>query len=388
MNNESPRQFDLIRYGSSIRTKRRLLFALSVALFSIFPVGAQDQPATEAAPVVSSSKKKDGVRLKELARISGIRTNQLIGYGLVVGLPGSGDSRSSLAADSIQNLLGNIGQKLDHAGKNARNIAAVLVTAEIEPFAKRGDKLDVTVSSIGDARSLEGGVLVRTPLYGGNGVIYGVAQGVVTTSGRSDRSRQSNQTVGLVMNGADVEKEVDANYIENRTVRISLNHFDFATLNQAKQQIAQMFPGITQRVDGGSLLIELPANVEPVEFIARLEEIRVTPESRARVVINERTGTIVMGGEIRIDPVAVTRGGMQVIVGGQGSRTPETMGIMVPLPQQEKTKGRGETRELKATSVQEIISALNDMGAGVRDIIAILQALKDTGALHAELIVI
>lgn len=348
------------------------------------PAPAPAAQPPQQTPGQPGSKKGDGVRLKDLARISGIRSNQLIGYGLAVGLPGTGDSRSSLAAESIQNLLGNIGQKLDDAGKNARNIAAVLVTAELPPFAKRGDRISVTVSSIGDARSLEGGVLVRTPLYGGNNIIYGVSQGVITTSGPAGERKSGNRTVGLVLNGGNIEKEIDSTYVENRSVRISLNNFDFATLNQVQAEIKRLQPNAEAKIDGGSVIVTVPENREPVEFIALIEEIRVVPEYRARVVINERTGTIVMGGEIRVDPVAVTRGGMQLIVSGQNRRA-ESMGIVVPTGQE---KGGDATKELKAASVQEIISALNAMGAGVRDIIAILQALKDSGALHAELTVI
>jgi len=367
-------------------TRNLFFLLLLIFLFSFQGAVAQGN---------SSNKKKDeGVLLKDLARISGVRTNQLLGYGLVVGLPGTGDTRSTLAAESIQNLLGNLGQKLDRKTLNARNIAAVLVTAELPPFSKRGDRVNVTVSSIGDAKSLEGGVLVQTPLYGGNNQIYGVSQGVITTgsSGEGSRKNSSNTTVGIVMNGGSIEKEITSSFVENRIVKISLNNFDFATLNETKNKIKALFPATDPRVEGGSLVVAVPQDKEPVEFIAEVEAIRINPQQRARVVINERTGTIVMGGDIHVDPVAVTRGGMDLIVtGGGSSKTPETMGIHVPTGDGGKDGGKKapeSTKELKAASVQEIISALNSLGVGVKDIISILQALKDSGALHAELIVI
>ncbi len=371
------------------------IMLVTVLTLLALPLAAQ-QPEQENAETPANAK--DGVRLKDLARITGVRTNQLIGYGLVVGLPGSGDSRSKLASESIRNLLGGLGQNLENAGLNARNIAAVIVTAEVPPFAGRGDRLNATVSSIGDARSLEGGVLIQTPLVAGNQSIYAVAQGVVTTGGKSPERGYSRtgETVGLVLNGAIVEREVPANLLEPnqndpaqnpdaRRVRVSLLQFDFSTLDLVSKKLAQELEGAEIVIEGGSILVTIPEGANVVETIARMEQMRIQPDYRARVVINERTGTIVMGGEVRVDPVAVTRGGMELIV--TGDMRDARLGIHLPGQEGGDGERKPVTQEFSGTNVAEIVKGLNEMGASVQDVIAILEALRDSGALHAELIV-
>ncbi len=379
-----------------------IVLATGQALFAQAPVAAPDPTATPdptAAPVPAAPAKNqlaaasaEGVRLKDLARIVGVRNNQLLGYGLVVGLPGTGDSRSRLASNSIQNLLGSLDARLEGAGSGTRNIAAVLVTAEIPPFAKRGDKVDVVVSSIGDARSLEGGVLVQTPLYAGDKKIYGVAQGVVTTGGRSNEQgdgRRQPKTVGNVLSGAHVERDVDMNYLADRRLRVSLVRFDFATLHDVGLKVGEIMPEAKVQVDGGSLLLDVPKEMDTVAFIAKLEEIRIVPKYRARVVINERSGTIVMGGDVKVDPVAISRGGLQIIITGPAEKkSPEKPALYQSDARGEKEKPGPATHAFAGASIAEIIQALNSLGASVQDIIAILEALKDSGALHAELVVI
>lgn len=343
---------------------------------AVAPAGEQ---TTAAGTPATGQGNQEGVRLKDMARILGIRSNQLLGYGIVVGLPGTGDSRSRLASESIRNLLGALGQKLEASSGNARNIAAVLVTAEAPPFARRGDRMDVTVSSIGDARSLEGGVLIQTPLYAGNNDIYAVAQGPLTSGGRTQQRSGQGKTVALVMSGAHVEKEIQSTFLENRRLRISLLNFDFATLNEILGKIKAANPEVNAVVEGGSISLDVPPGKDPVAFIAALEEIRIVPHYNARVVINERTGTIVMGGDVKIDPVSVSRGGLQIIV--TGKQQAQNAGAR----QEER---HADSFELTGSSVSELIEALNQIGASVRDIIAILEALKESGALHAELVVI
>ena len=360
-----------------------LIIIQSILLsFSVFA-----QPGTGR----KKGKKDSGVRLKDLARIAGVRSNQLLGYGLVVGLPGTGDSRSKLADQSVRNLLGNLGQKMPTSDLHAKNIAAVLVTAEILPFARRGDRQNVIVSSIGDARSLEGGVLIQTPLQGGNGKIYAVAQGVITTGGRGKTrgQRRTGKTVGVVLNGAHIEREPKTNFATNRRISVSLNRFDFATLNEVKKSVIKAFPGLKPVTDGGALTITIPKAMDPVAFIAKLEQIRLQPKYRARVVINERTGTIVMGGDIKVDPVSISRGGMKLFITGQGVSTGVSKELQIKYGSKSKGKKKTPvTRAFSGTSISEVIEALNAMGAGVRDIIAILEAIRDSGALHAEIIVI
>lgn len=368
---------------------------LAGVLLALAPTLSAQQPAPAGE---NTADAKEGVRLKDLARITGVRTNQLLGYGLVVGLPGSGDSRSKLASESIRNLLGGLGQNLENAGLNARNIAAVIVTAEVPPFSGRGDRLNATVSSIGDARSLEGGVLIQTPLVAGNQTIYAVAQGVVTTGGKSPERGYSRtgETVGLVLNGAVVEREVPANLLEpnrndpaqnpdTRRVRVSLLRFDFSTLDLVSKKLAQELEGAEIVVEGGSILVTIPPEANVVSTIARMEQMRIQPDYRARVVINERTGTIVMGGEVRVDPVAVSRGGMELIV--TGDMRDARLGIHLPGQAGGEGERKPVTQEFAGTNVAEIVKGLNEMGASVQDVIAILEALRDSGALHAELIV-
>lgn len=373
------------RAGSAGR--QALLLFLSLGLLAI---------SASASRLGAQEQKEEGVRLKDLARIHGMRANQLLGYGLVVGLSGSGDSRSQLASESIRNLLGNLGQKMESSSlAAARNIAAVLVLVDVPPFARPGDRLSATVSSIGDAHSLEGGVLVRTPLYAGNNIIYAVAQGVITTGGsdtprgRGYRSRGRGKTVGNLLNAVVVEREIPTQPYGlsgqgERQVGISLNHFDFSTLSIIQKKLEQSFPDTDVTIEGGSVRVTIPANADLVDFIARMQDIRIVPEQQARVVINERTGTIVMGGDIQVDPVAVSRAGMEVIVGGR--RADANLGIRVSSPAQAERRPE-VTQEFSGSSVREIIQALNAMGAGVKDIIAILEALRDSGALHARLIV-
>ncbi|MCB1138007.1 MAG: flagellar basal body P-ring protein FlgI [Leptospiraceae bacterium] len=334
-------------------------------------------------PGTSSSGEEEGVRLKDLARIQGVRTNQLLGYGIVVGLPGTGDSRSKLASTSIQNLLGNLGQTFSESELQARNIAAVIVTAEIPPFARKGDRINVTVSSIGDAKSLENGVLIQTPLQAGNDLIYAVAQGVISATDRRGRDDDKGKTVGVVLNGAMVERDLQETLFKDREIRIQLRSFDFTTLDRVHKKVQASFPELKASIDGSSVVITVPENEEPVAWIAKVEQLRVEPNYPARVVINERTGTIVMGGDIRVDPVAISRGGIQLQI--DASRE-AYQGVYVAPPAGNE-KARETTREFSGAFITEIVEALNEMGASVQDIISILEALRDSGALHAELVV-
>ncbi|MEQ8352356.1 MAG: flagellar basal body P-ring protein FlgI [Leptospiraceae bacterium] len=347
-----------------------------IALLIVFVI----LPMTSRGEEPSNEK---GVRLKDLARIQGVRTNQLLGYGIVVGLPGTGDTRSTLASTSIQNLLGNLGQNFSEKELRARNIAAVIVTAEIPAFARKGDRINVTVSSIGDAKSLENGVLIQTPLQAGNDTIYAVAQGVISATDRRNQNDDAGRTVGVVLNGAMVEKDLQESLFKSREIRIQLKSFDFTTLDRVHKKVQSSFPELKAAIDGSSVVITVPENEEPVSWIAQVEQLRVEPSYPARVVINERTGTIVMGGEIRVDPVAISRGGIQLQI---NSSREAYQGVYVAPPAGNE-KARETTREFSGASIAEIVEALNEMGATVQDIISILEALRDSGALHAELVV-
>ena len=373
----------------SLRVVRIFSFCILFLFYfnAFYPTLAQEAGA-------SRSKKKGGIRLRNIARIEGIRSNQLIGYGLVAGLPGTGDSRSRLADESMSNLLERLGQK-SSSDFHAKNIAAVLVTAELNSFARKGDRIDAVVSSIGDARSLEGGMLVLTPLMAGNQEIYAVAQGMVLSGGKNSgksRVRSTGKTLGTVLNGALVEKNLAGDFITNRQIRVSLNRFDFSIFEAMKKAIMEEFKDYPVKSSGGTLEIDLPSEVDSHGFIAALEDVKIDASFPARVVINERTGTVVMGGDIRIDPVSISRKGLNFSVGGgTGIGTGISDELVIKYgpgaSNKDSAEEKGVSREFSGNSVSEIVEALNAMGAGVDDIIAILEALKDSGALHAELIV-
>lgn len=396
-----------LTFGAGFR--RLLVLTMAFALASAI----QAQPKTETPDKAEKSDKSEkseaaqqqkrdqnGVRLKDIARVQGVRSNQLLGYGIVVGLAGTGDSKSKMGEESVRSLLGSLGQRLDAGSLQARNVAAVLVTAEVGAFANRGDRLNATVSSIGDAKSLEGGVLIQTPMQAGDGKIYGVAQGAVTMGGQSTSGSRTarGRTVGIVMNAVSIERDIESSFVVEykrdknekgekidppetiRKIRVTLNDFDFQTVSDARTKLSMLFPAAKPSIENGSITLEVPTDKEVVSFVAEVEDVRIVPKYRARIVVNERTGAIVMGGDVRVDPVAVSRGGMDLIVAGN----PYPNGIQL-APQSKENKNTMQT--LSGASVQEIMDALNTMGAGVRDIISILEALRDSGALHAELII-
>ncbi len=369
------------------------LFTSGIMIICFCSNSISSQPSSDQESLKTNPPDKEGVLLNDLARIEGIRSNQLLGYGIVVGLRGTGDTRSKFASSSIQNLLGGLGQKQEPVRlTESRNIAAVLVTAEIPPFANPGDRLGATVSSIGDARSLEGGVLIQTPLYAGNKKIYAVAQGSLTSGGAEGRTRtHKGKTVVSLLSGVVIEKELpslggifDTDSDSKKRLRISLYYFDFSTLSEVQKKLQKSFPQANASVKGGSLLIDIPPDETPVAFIAKIQKIRVKPSYRSRVVINERSGTVIMGGELHVDPVAISRGGMELIISPKQQSS--YAGIHLSNSSQ-KQKAKKTTQSFSGSSVNEIIQALNAMDANVKDIISILEALKDSGALHAELII-
>lgn len=344
------------------------------------------------------------VRIKDIARVDGVRTNQLVGLGLVIGLEGTGDGRSQVGNQMMSNLLQrfNVGILPDQV--RTRNVAVVMVTAELPAFARPGDRIDVTVSSIGDSRSLAGGYLLMTPLQAGNGEVYAVAQGPISVGGFSlggaGASVQRNfSTVGRIPGGAIVERQAPGQLMQNGVITLVLNEADFTTAQRVVDAINEMFtPETAIALDNRAIRVTVPsvfAN-NPVLFISLLEEIRVTPDSVARVIINERTGTIVMGHNVRIATVAVSHGGLTVKI---ERRTEVTVPVAPDDEDGEityRTETRIEVEESKngftvlpaGATVDELVAALNAIGATPQDIIAILQAIKAAGALYAELVVL
>jgi len=341
-------------------------------------------------------------RVKDLADIEGVRSNQLIGYGLVVGLNRTGDKvqQNIYAKQTLQNLLERMGISTDAATLKPENIATVLVTATMPPFVRQGSKLDVTVSSIGDARSLQGGTLILTPLKGIDGQIYAIAQGSVSiggiSAGNSGNSVEINHpTVGRVPNGANVERAIPAELAANNQIVLVLRNEDFSTAAKLNEVINTKFgAGTAKALDGRNVEVTLPAKFADnrVGFIAELENLRLTPEKIAKIIINERTGTIVMGSEVRIAAVSISQGGVTVRVGTQYevvqpnplSKNGET--VVVPTTTVEVKEKNIESVVLPdGATVEEVVRGLRTLGVSARDIISILQAIKSAGAMNAEL---
>ncbi len=339
------------------------------------------------------------VRLKDIAEFSGVRSNQLIGYGLVVGLAGTGDQRGSeFTIRSIANMLENMGIKVDPANIQPKNVAAVMVSAKMPVSSRPGDKLDVTVSSIGDAKSLLGGVLLLTPLKGIDGKVYALAQGPLilggySVGGQATSAVKNIPTVAKIPGGAIVERPTPFEFNSQDKITISLDVRDFSTVeNVAKAINAKLGGDFATPKDISTIELKVPPKFKHnlVPLMASLENMYITPDSKARVVVDEKTGTIVMGWNVRISPVAIAQGNLQMVV----KETPEvsqpapfSLGITTGVPRTE-VKAKEEIKKLtmiKGTSLKELVDGLNAIGASPRDMISILRTLKAAGALHADL---
>jgi flagellar P-ring protein precursor FlgI len=313
-------------------------------------------------------------RVKDIASVKGVRENILIGYGIVVGLKGTGDSSADVTGQSLGRLFGKLGLDVQaNAAIKSKNAAAVIVTAKLPPFARSGNKIDVTVSSIGDSSSLEGGVLLVTPLRAGDQNVYAVAQGPVSIGSVADGSTKNFPTVGRVVAGASIEKDVETNFSDKRSFRLALHHPDFTTASRLVTVInAELGGKFASARDSGTLDVVVPFNYEgnSVELLARLENISVNVDARAKVVLNERTGTVVMGERIGISPVALAHGELAIEVKGEKGAPPQRV------------------LELKGgvgASVSDLVKALNALGVQPKDLTAIFQSLREIGALQAEL---
>ncbi len=322
-----------------------------------------------AATAVFSAR----VRLKDIARFRGARDNQLFGVGLVVGLAGSGDS-GLVPSTLLSNMLNNFGITAEAAQLQSNNNALVMVTADIPPYFKPGMRLDVNVAAIGDSVSVQNGVLVQTPLYGADGVVYAVAQGQVSTGGEDIQAsinlQQRYQVVGSVPNGALVEKEVPTEIVSSDTITLLLLNPDFTTSARTAQAINSKFDeNIARALDATAIKIKIPDvfRDDLITFLSIIEEVEVIPDVVAKVIVNERTGTVVMGGDVKVDDFTVAYGGFSVTI---------ESGRLVD--------GENPGSE---SSIQNLVSGLKSIGAKPQDIIAVLEAMKSAGVLHAELVV-
>lgn len=350
--------------------------------------------AAQAAPV----------RIKDLANVDGVRGNDLVGYGLVVGLNGSGDSlrNTPFTEEIMAGLLERLGVNVSDEAFRPKNVAAVIVTATLPPFARAGSQIDVNVAAIGDAKSLLGGTLVMTPLNAADGEIYAVSQGAVLAggveaSGDAASVVQGVPTTGTIPSGGRIEREVQFDFSQMTNLRLALRNPDFTTAARVEAAINKTLGrGLANLVDSGTIAIDstVLGNVNPARLIGQIENITVEPETVARVVIDQKSGTIVMGEDVRISRVAVSQGNLTLRVREApmvSQPNPFSPGdtVVVPRTQAEITQepGIGFAEVAGESSLSEVVAGLNALGIRPRDMIDILKAIHFAGALHAELVI-
>ena len=344
------------------------------------------------------------VRLKDLVEFDGVRGNDLVGYGLVIGLNGTGDGirNAPFTEDILSSILERLGVNVTGEQVRPRNVAAVLVTATLPAFARTGARIDVTVSAIGDASSLHGGTLVMTALNGADGQIYAVAQGAILAGGVAARGQaaevvQGVPTSGSIPGGGRVEREVDFALSSLSRVRLALRQADFTTALRIEQAInAHYGRGVAAMLDAGTVVLDIAATREAsvAHALGRIENLPVAPGGRARVVVDQRSGTIVMGEAVRISPVAVAQGGLTlrveeapIVVQPNPFSPGETVVVPRTTAEIEPRPGVGLAEVRGGTSLAEVVAGLNALGVGPREMIDILNTINASGALHAELIV-
>lgn len=343
------------------------------------------------------------VRIKDIATVGGIRDNQLIGYGLIVGLNGTGDKKGTdFTIRSVTSMLTKMGITIDPSLVSVKNVAAVIVTAKLPPFAKKGSQIDVIVSSIGDATSLQGGTLLLTPLKGANQGVYAVAQGPVSLGGYiggsgGDSVQKNHATVGRISGGAIVEREVDMDINDRKEVTISLRQQDFSTAVRLAGIINRSLQQETAHPENpGTVVMAIPSEYQEkvVELIASIENLDIQVDMPAKVVLNERTGTVVMGENVRLSTVAISHGNLTIQIKSQVKVSQPgafSKGETVIVPQSDVSVDEQQARLMvlqSGVTVEEVVRALNSVGVTPRDLIAILQAIKAAGALQAELEII
>ncbi len=351
-------------------------------------------------------------RLKDMTTVAGVRSNPLVGYGVVVGLSGTGDGNSGLTLQSMQSMLSRMGLEVEVGDINAKNAAAVMVTADLGPFLKTGQEIDVTVSTVGQAKSLQGGTLLMTPLMGADGEIYAIAQGNLIVGGMGVQGADGSSvsvnipTVGRIPNGASVERMVESPFQESDHLMLNLNRGDFSTAAAVAEAINEVFgPEVAIALDGTSIRVRAPMDPDQrVSFMGLLENIEVTPDPpAARVVVNSRTGTVVIGGDVLVTPAAVTHGSLTVSInedfdvaqGATVAMNGDTT-VIAPsdptiTPDTQIAVNQDPARAFlfdPGVSLSSLVDAINAVGASPGDLVSILEALREAGALRAELVVI
>ena len=386
---------------------RRLLPRVSLVRLRERVASALSSTAIVLCACLSVNQPLHADKIRDLAQVAGVRSNQLIGYGLVVGLDGSGDqtTQAPFTTQSLENMLVQFGITVPaNVRPQLKNAAAVTVTAQLPPFAKPGQVIDVTVASIGNAKSIRGGELLMTPLRGADGNVYAMAQGSVvvggiSAQGKSGSSVQVNISAsGRVPNGATVERAVASSFSNGGDLVLNLNTADFTTATRVAEAVNRTYgAGTASALDGGSVTVRGPLDpAQRVAWLGAIQGIEVTPgDAPARVVVNSRTGTVVIGQEVRVTPAAVAHGSIQVTI----SENPQVSqpapfskgGQTVVVPQSDVQVSEDGGHMFKfgpGTNLDTIVRAVNQVGAAPGDLVAILEALREAGALRAELIVI
>ncbi|MEM7672607.1 MAG: flagellar basal body P-ring protein FlgI [Verrucomicrobiota bacterium] len=343
-----------------------------------------------------------GARVKDLTFVEGSRDNQLVGYGLVVGLSGTGDSSLTYTIQSIANTLQRFGITVPAGEVQAENVAAVMLTATLGPYSREGSQIDVTVSSLGDADTLQGGVLLQTPLLGADDLVYAVAQGPVAVGGflgggggdGGSTVQQNHPTVGILTSGAIVERSVNTQLVIDESLNLILRNADFTSAVRMADAINAQFPSASQAIDYGTINVSVPSEYigQEVNFLAEIGGIMVKPDTVARIIVNERTGTIVATSEVRISTVAISHGSLTITITNDTNVSQpnplangETVESNVQATAVNEATGGFQVLESFPT-IEDLTQALNALGVTTREMIAILQNLKRAGALQAELI--
>jgi flagellar P-ring protein precursor FlgI len=362
------------------------------AIVVLLAVVALSLPATAAAE-----------RVRDIGAFEGQRANQLTGYGVVVGLQGTGDDNFQYLTEAMKGVSGRLGLPLPPGvSPGLKNAAAVIVTAELPAFAKPGQRIDITVATMGRAKSLRGGALILTPLYGADGQIYAMAQGNVAVGGLGVSGKDGSQltvnvaTVGRIPDGASVEREVASGFDSGDSVRFNLHQADFLTAKRVRNAINDIYPASARIVDGVSIEVDLPPTPDMrAAMLANVEMLPVTPApQRARVIVNSRTGTVVINQSVRLSPAAISHGKLTI-------RIDESPRIVQPEPFTDGVTAVEEASEITVTqesanvalmpgaaSLNELVDALNLLGVGAADLVVILESLKQAGALQAEMVVL
>jgi flagellar P-ring protein FlgI len=341
--------------------------------------------------ILLPAKQVVAARIKDLASVQGVRPNQLVGFGLVVGLNGTGDgNKSAFTSQGLINMLEHMGVHVNPADVKVKNVAGVMITATLPPFVKAGQTIDVTISSIGDASSLQGGTLVTTPMKGMDGQVYAIAQGPLSIGGfdvagpPTPGVQKNHLTVGRIPAGATVEREVALNFNERRAITLSLNQQDFTTVSRMVEAINQGLGGeLAKAVDGATVEVKVPEDFvkNEVGLLSRIESMEVEVDSSARVVLDERTGTVVMGENVRLKQLALSHGKLSLRIGPGAAAAGAAQVGLAGQDNRVVTLDEG-------ASLGELVRALNSVGVTPRDMIAIFQSIKASGALMAELVIL